>query len=115
MLPSTDLFDWRCDPVGRSYPSKSVIAAYWLLLIAHLYDIAGDDVAVDVSPIRRPRRKPSKPAVQSCFRIAHMAQLEKARAAMDLYRSASEVWEAAINAKQWPCTLPPDAFANYYT
>lgn len=41
-------------------------------------------------------------------------QLENARAAVDLYRSALNECEEAINAGKWPFELPPTNFARCY-
>lgn len=41
-------------------------------------------------------------------------QLENARAAMDLYRSAAPDWEAQVNRGNWPCALPPGSFSRCY-
>ncbi|KAH9947154.1 hypothetical protein B0H21DRAFT_856627 [Amylocystis lapponica] len=40
--------------------------------------------------------------------------LENARAALDLYRSASGEWENAISKGQWPSHLPPSSFSRCY-
>jgi RNA exonuclease 4 len=40
---------------------------------------------------------------------------EKARACMDLYRSVSQAWESAIGSGYWPCALPPETFARWYS
>ncbi|KAI1793820.1 hypothetical protein LXA43DRAFT_1119982 [Ganoderma leucocontextum] len=41
-------------------------------------------------------------------------QLENARAALDLYRSHSDEWEATIAKGQWPSFLPPSTFSRCY-
>ena len=41
-------------------------------------------------------------------------QLENARAALDLYRSAERAWESAIDFGSWPCALPPVGYAEYF-
>ena len=43
-----------------------------------------------------------------------MQQLENARAALDLYRSAQHPWEDAIDSGSWPCILPPVGYAEYF-
>ncbi|KAJ7487522.1 hypothetical protein B0H11DRAFT_1095037 [Mycena galericulata] len=40
---------------------------------------------------------------------------ENARAAMDLYRSHSKEWEAAVAHGNWPSALPPSTFSRCYT
>ncbi|EIN14135.1 hypothetical protein PUNSTDRAFT_59423 [Punctularia strigosozonata HHB-11173 SS5] len=40
--------------------------------------------------------------------------IERARAAIDLYRSASTDWETSIAQGQWPCALPPSSFSRCY-
>ncbi|KDR84903.1 hypothetical protein GALMADRAFT_217983 [Galerina marginata CBS 339.88] len=40
--------------------------------------------------------------------------LENARAALDLYRSDAEAWEASISNGNWPCALPPSTFSRCY-
>jgi hypothetical protein len=49
-------------------------------------------------------------------RIREMTQqqLENARAALDLYRSAQHPWESAIDSGSWPCALPPVGYAEYF-
>ncbi|EJF66937.1 ribonuclease H-like domain-containing protein [Dichomitus squalens] len=44
----------------------------------------------------------------------HVCPLENARAALDLYRSHSEEWEATIAKGQWPSFLPPSTFSRCY-
>ncbi|EKM83527.1 hypothetical protein AGABI1DRAFT_96512 [Agaricus bisporus var. burnettii JB137-S8] len=46
---------------------------------------------------------------------SHLHPVENARAAMDLYRSYNEPWEAAIQKGNWPCILPPSTFSRCYT
>ncbi|KAI0034949.1 hypothetical protein K488DRAFT_44443, partial [Vararia minispora EC-137] len=41
--------------------------------------------------------------------------LEAARAALDLFRSTEPFWEELIDQGQWPNTLPPPNYQNYYT
>ncbi|KIM48376.1 hypothetical protein M413DRAFT_62131, partial [Hebeloma cylindrosporum] len=41
--------------------------------------------------------------------------LEFARAAMDLFRSCEEVFEGIVATGEWPCDLPPLAFAEYFS
>ncbi|KAH8102556.1 hypothetical protein BXZ70DRAFT_999382 [Cristinia sonorae] len=41
--------------------------------------------------------------------------LEKARAAVDLYRSHATEWEDHVSKGQWPCQLPPSTFSRCYT
>ncbi|PPQ70501.1 hypothetical protein CVT26_014008 [Gymnopilus dilepis] len=40
--------------------------------------------------------------------------VENARAALDLYRSDAEAWEASISKGNWPCALPPSTFSRCY-
>ncbi|KAF8905500.1 hypothetical protein CPB84DRAFT_1814134 [Gymnopilus junonius] len=40
--------------------------------------------------------------------------IENARAALDLYRSDAEAWEASISNGNWPCALPPSTFSRCY-
>ncbi|KAH9487015.1 RNA exonuclease 4 [Psilocybe cubensis] len=40
--------------------------------------------------------------------------VENARAALDLYRSDADAWEAAIGRGNWPCALPPSTFSRCY-
>ncbi|KAF9015081.1 hypothetical protein BDQ17DRAFT_1229133 [Cyathus striatus] len=40
--------------------------------------------------------------------------LENARAALDLYRSHADEWEAAVMKGNWPCALPPSTFSRCY-
>ncbi|KZT05850.1 ribonuclease H-like protein [Laetiporus sulphureus 93-53] len=40
--------------------------------------------------------------------------LENARAAIDLYRSSANEWEASISKGQWPTVLPPSTFSRCY-
>ncbi|KAI0050656.1 hypothetical protein FA95DRAFT_1513560 [Auriscalpium vulgare] len=47
--------------------------------------------------------------------LGHEHPLENARAALDLFRSVEQTWEASIDAGSWPCTLPPVAYAEYFT
>lgn len=42
------------------------------------------------------------------------AQVEDARAAMDLYRADEANWEATISSAYWPSVLPPAAYAHCY-
>ncbi|KAI0673399.1 hypothetical protein C8Q78DRAFT_969183 [Trametes maxima] len=44
----------------------------------------------------------------------HVCALENARAALDLYRSHSEEWEATVARGQWPSFLPPSTFSRCY-
>jgi len=53
--------------------------------------------------------------MQRLISVNHQDSLENARAAMDLYRSAQDAWEKAIENREWPCALPPAAFARCYT
>lgn len=46
--------------------------------------------------------------------LTPLSQLENARVSLDLYRSAANDWEGAINGGHWPCTLPPATFARCY-
>ncbi|CAA7258661.1 unnamed protein product [Cyclocybe aegerita] len=52
------------------------------------------------------------PAVDT--RDVALYQLENARAALDLYRSDADAWEAAISNGNWPCALPPSTFSRCY-
>lgn len=42
------------------------------------------------------------------------AQLENARAALDLYRSHAADWEGAVSSGHWPAYLPPSTFSRCY-
>ncbi|TFK41245.1 ribonuclease H-like domain-containing protein [Crucibulum laeve] len=44
----------------------------------------------------------------------YLDPLENARAALDLYRSHADEWEAAIAKGNWPCALPPSTFSRCY-
>lgn len=59
-------------------------------------------------PVRYPEQPISDDSLTSI-------QVENARAAMDLYRSYNEPWEAAIQKGNWPCILPPSTFSRCYT
>ncbi|KAF9514301.1 hypothetical protein BS47DRAFT_885102 [Hydnum rufescens UP504] len=53
--------------------------------------------------------------MQRLISVHHQDSLENARATMDLYRSAQDAWEGAIDDCEWPCALPPPTFARCYT
>lgn len=61
---------------------------------------------------------PVRPYNRSFLGIARIGllikQLENARAALDLYRSAERAWENAIDFGSWPCALPPVGYAEYF-
>lgn len=40
---------------------------------------------------------------------------EISRASMDLFRSHQKEWEACIKSGQWPCALPPTAYARCFS
>ncbi|KAG9007910.1 hypothetical protein FRB94_013857 [Tulasnella sp. JGI-2019a] len=40
---------------------------------------------------------------------------ECARASMDLFRAHQKEWEGCIKSGQWPCALPPSAFARCFS
>ncbi|PPQ92718.1 hypothetical protein CVT25_014025 [Psilocybe cyanescens] len=40
--------------------------------------------------------------------------VENARAALDLYRTDADAWEASISRGNWPCALPPSTFSRCY-
>ncbi|KAF8529499.1 hypothetical protein JB92DRAFT_2696284 [Gautieria morchelliformis] len=48
------------------------------------------------------------------IQMGRLDSLENGRAALDLYRSHSVCWEAAMLAGQWPCALPPSTFSRCY-
>jgi RNA exonuclease 4 len=54
------------------------------------------------------------PTTYVCSGVLTTEQLENARAALDLYRSAQHPWESAIDSGSWPCTLPPVGYAEYF-
>ncbi|KZV77570.1 hypothetical protein PENSPDRAFT_746704 [Peniophora sp. CONT] len=41
--------------------------------------------------------------------------VESARAALDLFRSNEQRWEGLIDQGRWPSSLPPQAYAIYFT
>ncbi|CAA7258802.1 unnamed protein product [Cyclocybe aegerita] len=41
--------------------------------------------------------------------------VELSRAAMDLFRSCEEVFEEEVASRGWPCDLPPERFASYFS
>ncbi|KAI0735433.1 hypothetical protein C8Q76DRAFT_791984 [Earliella scabrosa] len=41
--------------------------------------------------------------------------VERARAALDLFRSCEQVWEGIIATGAWPCALPPIEYRAYFT
>jgi RNA exonuclease 4 len=61
----------------------------------------------------RPCIQSSQHSMDQCIDLT-TEQLENARAALDLYRSAQQPWENAIDSGSWPCTLPPVGYAEYF-
>ncbi|PIL29614.1 hypothetical protein GSI_08251 [Ganoderma sinense ZZ0214-1] len=41
--------------------------------------------------------------------------VERARAALDLFRSCEHIWEEIISTGAWPCSLPPFEFRRCFT
>ncbi|KAI0824078.1 hypothetical protein BC628DRAFT_439964 [Trametes gibbosa] len=41
--------------------------------------------------------------------------VERARAALDLFRSCEQTWEGIISTGAWPCALPPVEYRNFFT
>ncbi|KAH9921986.1 uncharacterized protein BXZ73DRAFT_21737, partial [Epithele typhae] len=41
--------------------------------------------------------------------------VERARAALDLFRSCETTWEGMIATGAWPCALPPDDYRAHFT
>ncbi|OJT15980.1 RNA exonuclease 4 [Trametes pubescens] len=41
--------------------------------------------------------------------------VERARAALDLFRSCEQTWEGIIATGAWPCALPPADYRNFFT
>ncbi|KAI0336079.1 hypothetical protein GY45DRAFT_1316131 [Cubamyces sp. BRFM 1775] len=42
-------------------------------------------------------------------------QVERARAALDLFRSCEQTWEGIIATGAWPCALPPTEYRRCFT
>ena len=44
-----------------------------------------------------------------------LEQVERARAALDLFRSCEQTWEGIIATGAWPCALPPTEYRRCFT
>lgn len=55
--------------------------------------------------------------MQACYppKYRRSAQVEDARSAMDLFRSAQGDWENLIENSVWPALIPPREFERCYT
>ncbi|KAI9066664.1 hypothetical protein FKP32DRAFT_345710 [Trametes sanguinea] len=47
--------------------------------------------------------------------IPRLEQVERARAALDLFRSCEQTWEGIIASGAWPCALPPTEYRQCFT